>query len=43
MGKRVKPMPPYQTGVMFYRSAQEYVVNFDLLKKIAIHGEIVYR
>ena len=43
MGQRVKPMAPYQTGVIFYRSSREYIVSFDLLKKITIHGEIVYR
>lgn len=43
MGRPTKTMPPYQTGVVFYRSTQEYIASFDLLKKITIHGEIVYR
>lgn len=43
MGKRVKPMPPCRTGVVFYRSSREYITTFDHLKDIAIHGERVYR
>ncbi len=43
MGKRVKPLPPYRTGVVFYRSSQETIASFDLLQKITMQGEVVYR
>lgn len=42
-GDRLKPMPPYRTGVFFVRSAQEYTADFELLKKITTRGEIIYR
>jgi len=43
MGQRVEPLSPYKTGMIFYRSAHEYIASFDILKKITIHGEIAYR
>ncbi len=43
LGKRVTPMPPYRTGVVFYRSSQEYITTFESLKDITIRGELVYR
>lgn len=42
LGQSVKPMTSYRRGVVFYRSAREFIAPFEAIKRIAVQGEIHY-
>lgn len=43
LGKRVKPFPSYELGLLFLRSMEECVCGFENLGNLTAHGGLVYR